>query len=200
MSDLFRDQPTIIPLKDGSATLYRDFFHPIEADDIFNALQEKTPWKQDIISFKSKKTPVPRLAAWYSHERRTYTYSGVTMIGNPYSDLLSKLSVKVQSLTEFSFNSVLLNYYRDGNDSVSWHADDETVLGDTIHIASVSLGATRPFQLKRKDGTGDTIAIDLTHGSLLTMKHPMQRHWVHQIPKRKNIQAPRINLTFRYLP
>jgi alkylated DNA repair dioxygenase AlkB len=200
LSDLFQDQPTVITLEDGSATLYRDFYHPAEADCIFNALKKDTPWKQDTIDFKGNINPIPRLAAWYSKTERTYTYSGIKMLGNPYTVILDKLNNKVESLLGHPFNSVLLNYYRNGSDSVSWHADDEAELGDNIHIASVSLGAIRPFQLKRKDGIGNTVAINLTHGSLLAMEHPMQQYWLHKIPKRKNIVQPRINLTFRFLP
>lgn len=200
MSDLFEDQPTSIPLVNGSATLHHDFINYVEADDIFNVLQKDTPWKQDTINFKGNISPIPRLAAWYSRTEKTYTYSGIEMLGNPYTVVLDILNTKVERLLGYSFNSVLLNYYRNGGDSVSWHADDEAELGDHIHIASVSLGATRTFQLKRKDGTGDTVAMNLTHGSLLSMEHPMQQYWLHQIPKRKNILQPRINLTFRYLP
>ena len=200
MLDLFENQPTSVPLTQGSATLYHDFINHVKADDIFNILQKDTPWKQDTINFKGNINPIPRLAAWYSKTERNYTYSGIEMLGNPYTVILDELNTKVESLLGHSFNSVLVNYYRNGSDSVSWHADDEVELGDNIHIASISLGATRPFQLKRKDGMGDTVTIDLAHGSLLAMGPPMQQYWLHQIPKRKNILQPRINLTFRYLP
>ena len=114
-------------------------------------------------------------------------------------NLITELNSLVESVTGFEFNSVLVNLYRDGNDSVSWHADDETSLGRSITIASLSFGVSRDFQLKRKDGKGNTITVELDDGSLLLMKHPTQRYWLHQIPKRQKIGDERINLTFRQL-
>jgi alkylated DNA repair dioxygenase AlkB len=92
---------------------------------------------------------------------------------------------------------VLANLYRDGNDSMGWHADDEPELGDEPVIASVSLGAERDFTLRRRDRRGQTVAMPLPHGSLLLMAGPTQRHWQHALPKRRRMREPRINLTFR---
>ena len=95
---------------------------------------------------------------------------------------------------------MLLNQYRDGNDKVAWHADDEKSLGDIINIASVSVGAERDFQFKSKHNSEEKKEIELTHGSLLVMHDPLQQNWLHQIPVRKKVSKPRINLTFRYIP
>jgi alkylated DNA repair dioxygenase AlkB len=160
---------------------------------------EHTPWKQDEISFMGKVRPVPRLAAWYSKTMQSYFYSGIKVAAHPYTNLIAEINNLVEIATGNEFNSVLVNLYRDGNDSVSWHADDETSLGHSITIASLSLGASRDFQFKRKDGQDNSINIELDDGSLLLMRHPTQRYWFHQIPKRKRIRNQRINLTFRYL-
>ena len=95
-----------------------------------------------------------------------------------------------------SFNSVLANYYRGGQDSVAWHSDNEPELGVNPIIASVSLGGTRCFQMRHKKIAEERYALELEHGSLLVMQGPTQHFWQHQIPKRK-YALPRINLTFR---
>jgi alkylated DNA repair dioxygenase AlkB len=199
MQDLFADTPIEIHLKESSAILFRNILTPERADLICRSLRAHTPWKQDKINYMGKVVPVPRLAAWYSKTLQSYFYSGIKVAAHPYTNLITELNNLVESATGCEFNSVLVNLYRDGNDSVSWHADDEPSLGRSITIGSLSFGESRDFQLKRKDGHGNTITIELDNGSLLLMKHPTQRFWLHQIPKRKNIGDQRINLTFRYL-
>jgi alkylated DNA repair dioxygenase AlkB len=199
MNDLFVNIPTEISLGQSKAILYHDFLKPPQSDLALQELIKNTPWKQDEINFMGKITPVPRLAAWYSKELKNYFYSGIEIFANPYTDLIAKLNTMAEVITGYEFNSVLVNLYRNGTDSVSWHADDEPALGETINIASLTLGVARDFQLKRKDGAGKMVAMKLTHGSLLSMQHPTQQNWLHQIPKRKNIKRQRVNLTFRKL-
>ena len=199
MQDLFADTPVQIDLKESRATLFRNILTPERSDSIFTSLIESTPWKQDKINFMGKVRPVPRLAAWYSKTLQSYVYSGIKVAAHPYTNLITELNNTVERATGFQFNSVLINLYRDGSDSVSWHADDEPSLGCSITIASLSFGVSRDFQLKRKDGQGKTITIVLENGSLLLMQHPTQRYWLHQIPKRQKIGDERINLTFRQL-
>ena len=95
-----------------------------------------------------------------------------------------------------SFNSVLINLYRNGQDSMGWHSDNETVLGKEPVIASLSLGGTRRFQLKHRR-SGELVSLDLPHGSCLIMQGRCQADWRHQVPKTRKQVAPRINLTFR---
>ena len=147
-----------------------------------------------------KVSPIPRLTYWYSRDSKPYKYSGIKVQPIPYTKLITDIAKKIEDKTNLNFNSVLLNYYRDGNDSVSWHADDEKSLGSQVNIASISIGAERDFQFKRKDGNGERQKITLTNGSLLVMHSPIQEFWLHQIPKRKKINEPRVNLTFRYIP
>lgn len=143
-----------------------------------------------------KQINVPRLTAWFGSG--CYTYSGIQMQPHCWTELLLQIKDQVEAITGGSFNSVLLNLYRNGNDSVSWHCDDEPELGENPTIASLSFGATRSFQLKHKF-TKQTIKLDLSHGSLLLMQDETQTHWLHCVPKTKKPTAARINLTFRYL-
>ena len=112
---------------------------------------------------------------------------------------LKLIKSKAEQISEVSFNSVLLNLYRDGKDSVSWHSDDEPELGENPIIASISFGATRRFSLKHKISKDYKIDINLLNGSLLLMKGETQHCWQHQIPKTSKFVEPRINLTFRVI-
>jgi alkylated DNA repair dioxygenase AlkB len=114
----------------------------------------------------------------------------------PYPEFISRIQAKIETITTSPFNSVLLNRYNDGSDKVAWHSDDERELSDTVNVASVSFGAARDFQLRKKPNTKTDLKILLEHGSLLLMKDPLQSFWEHQIPTRSNSNQ-RINLTFR---
>jgi len=198
--DLFSASKAEINLDTEKADLYADFYPPREANKILEELIDSTGWNQEYINFMGKISPIPRLTFWYSRESKPYTYAGIKVNPVPYTKLIGEMAKKVEEKTGLNFNSVLLNYYRDGNDSVSWHADDEKSLGSQVNIASISLGAERDFQFKRKDGIGERQQISLTNGSLLVMHSPIQEFWLHQIPKRKRISEARVNLTFRYIP
>ena len=146
-----------------------------------------------------RSTAIPRLTAWYGDEDKPYTYSGIQMSPLPWTSRLQTIKRLVESVAEETFNSVLLNQYRDGSDSVAWHADNEPELGATPTIGSVSLGATRAFQFRNiTDYKEDEITeeVQLGHGDVLIMRGDTQKYWNHQIPKRANATA-RINLTFR---
>ena len=143
-----------------------------------------------------KELPFPRLTAWYGDQDQTYTFSGITLQPHPWTPELLEIKKKLESRAGTSFNSVLLNRYRDGKDSISWHQDNEKELGKNPIIASVNFGATRTFQL-RHIHTGEKISIQLTHGSLVIMMGELQHFWKHQIPKTRKPVGERINLTFR---
>ena len=138
----------------------------------------------------------PRLTAWYGDNDKPYSFSGITLQPNPWNEELKEIKRQIEPLCNAVFNSVLLNLYRDGKDSISWHTDAEKELGKNPKIASVNFGAEREFQLKHRT-TGEKEMIVLQHGSLLIMQGELQHYWLHQVPKRKNIERPRINLTFR---
>jgi len=168
-------------------------------DRLLAELIATTAWKEDTFKIYGKEVPVPRLIAWYGEPGRDYRYSRIVMEPQPWTPPLLEIKALVESPPGAGsrFNSVLLNYYRDGRDSVSWHSDDEPELGPAPVIASVSLGATRKFQLRHRSQGGLRHSLELVHGSLLIMRGPTQRCWQHQVPKTARDVGPRINLTFR---
>ena len=156
-------------------------------------------WKQDYIKFFGKMHALPRLTSWYGDPGATYTYSGIQSDPNPWNEGLLYVRDKIQDALGVHFNSVLLNWYRDGSDSLNWHADDERELGPEPIIASANFGASRDFLIRRKNDPEKRLSIRLTHGSLLVMMGQTQQNWVHSIPKRKGARGSRFNLTFRQI-
>lgn len=176
---------------------YQAWLGEEEADGIFASLQQEAAWAQDYIHIQGNTIALPRLTAW--HGDRGYRYSGIENTPKPWTPTLEALRQRLTQLTGQSFNSVLCNFYRTGQDSVAWHADDEKELGPQPTIASISLGGARKFSMKRKDGQGSRIDLLLGHGDVLIMGGLTQQHWLHQVPKTKQAVAPRINLTFRHI-
>ena len=181
---------------DGRAAYDPDFLEPAYADGLLDRLQAEIDWQQEFVNMYGRRLAVPRLTAWYGDPGAVYTYSRIENKPNPWTASLRELRHKLRSSTGIRFNSVLLNHYRNGDDGVSWHADDEPELGPQPVIASVSLGATRTFQLQHNIAKTRR-SIPLTHGSLLLMSGPLQHCWKHQVPKERSVRAERINLTFR---
>lgn len=185
--------------QDGEAFLYSHFFSKSESDEFFSKLYTEIQWKQETIKIFGEDKLLPRLTAWYGDEGKSYTYSGIKQNPEPWTDTLKLIKSRVEEMAKVTFNSVLLNLYRDGKDSVSWHSDDEPELGKNPIIASVSLGETRKFSLKHKVLKGCKVNLNLPHGSLLLMKGETQHHWQHQISKTTKEVGRRINLTFRLI-
>jgi len=154
-------------------------------------------WKQDSLKLYGKSIPLPRLTAWYGDPGAAYTYSGIKSDPNPWNDGLIHIKNRIESVVGDSYNCVLLNWYRDGQDSLNWHADDERELGDDPVIASANFGATRDFLLRRNSDHSQKLTIPLKHGTLLVMRGELQRHWKHAVPKRATVGGSRFNLTFR---
>ncbi len=171
-----------------------------ESDQYLQALTETIAWRQEVIILFGKVIPQPRLTAWYGDEGAIYTYSNLTNHPLDWTPELLVIKQRCEEAAQTNFNSVLLNFYRNGQDSMGWHQDNEPELGKHPVIASVNFGATRRFQLrhkKRKDL--DTVSIDLEHGSLLLMQGTTQEFWKHQLPKTAQPIGARINLTFRLI-
>jgi alkylated DNA repair dioxygenase AlkB len=185
----------ILPF-DGSAILIPDFLPASDVDHFLHALSDTLNWQQDHIHMYGKSIPIPRLNAWYGDPGIHYSYSGIQLLPNAWTQELLYLKTKIEHFTGHTFNSVLANLYRNENDSVAWHADDEPELGPQPLIASLSIGATRTFKLRHKKNK-TLIRIPLTSGSLLVMKGNCQHAWEHEIPKTKQKTKPRVNLTFR---
>mgnify|MGYP002684669528 CR=1 FL=1 len=182
---------------DGEVFFFPAFFNESESDHYYKALLQQIAWKQEPIIIFGKEVMQPRLTAWYGDEGKSYRYSGITMQPEHWTEALLEIKQRIEIIAGVSFNSALLNRYRDGHDSMGWHADDERELGTNPVIASVSLGATRRFRMKHL-ASKETLAIDLTDGSLLVMAGTTQHHWQHAIPKTKLEVGERINLTFRW--
>lgn len=184
---------------DGQVFLYPGFIETARADGYFQKLFSKIQWQSETIKMYGKQIQVPRLVAWYGDKGMNYRYSNIDHEPLPWTDELSEIKQYVESASGHMFNSVLLNLYRNGSDSVAWHADDEPELGNEPVIASVSLGAERQFQFKKKSHPEEKIKLLLPHGSLLLMSGKSQIDWLHQLPKMRAIVKPRINLTFRQI-
>ena len=193
------NEEIILPLPDSEVIYYPNFYSIEEASSLFENLKTNTHWQQDDITVYGKSYPQPRLTAYYSLENMIYSYSGISMNTMPFTPTLLQIKNKIEGNITEKFNAVLLNLYRDGNDSMGWHSDDEKELGENPVIASISLGEERMFNLRHKNNKLLKFKFLLQHGSLLLMKGKTQHFWQHQIPKSKKINKSRINLTFRII-
>lgn len=179
--------------------LYIERFFGIQKSDFYlQSFLRDIEWKQEKMNMYGKEILFPRLTAWYGDSDKPYTFSGITLKPSPWTETLTEIKTKIETKTIAIFNSVLLNLYRNGNDSISWHTDAEKELGINPIIASVNFGATRKFQLRHIE-TKEKIELELTHGSLLIMQGELQHFWKHQVPKTKKEVKERINLTFRVI-
>jgi alkylated DNA repair dioxygenase AlkB len=182
----------------GTLRLFEAWLDAPEADAALDEILQSTPWAQQHIVLFGRRIAQPRLSTWMGDPDATYTYSGLTQRPAPWTLPVAALRARVEATTGRPFNGVLLNLYRDGNDSMGLHADDERELGEDPAIASVSLGAERTFLLKPRKRRGVApVRVALPHGSLLVMDGAVQRAWVHGLPKEPSVRAPRVNLTFR---
>ncbi|QRR00549.1 alpha-ketoglutarate-dependent dioxygenase AlkB family protein [Dyadobacter sandarakinus] len=176
---------------------YPDFLPGNESTVLLEHLAATVPWMQKRIMMYGKELLTPRLTAWYGDSGKSYAFSGSRFDPLPWTPELFALKEKIEARTSLTFNSVLLNYYRDGNDSVAWHGDNEKELGQNPNIASLSLGQARQFEFRSRDDHAARYALRLESGSLLIMKGDLQHKWEHRIPKSKSDSGRRINLTFR---
>ena len=167
--------------------LWEQFFSRGDADQFFNLLRESTPWQQRTRQLYDKVVLDPRLTAWYGGTN-----------GLDWTNDLLTIKALVEEEAKTRFNRVLLNYYRDGNDSVAWHSDTLPADGKHHAIASVTFGDTRLFKIRHKTRKDiEQLHILLRHGSFLLMGETMQDEYEHHVPKTTKAVGPRINLTFR---
>jgi len=181
---------------DADIDYIEDFYTSAEAEVLFQQLAQSLAWRHDDIQLFGKVMKIPRLQAWYGDNNLSYRYSNMRLIAKPWPDALLALKAKVSAYCQHDFNAVLANLYRNQNDSVGWHSDDEPELGQLPTIASLSFGAEREFQLKHIVSK-EKISLALAPGSLLIMRGKTQHYWQHCLPKRSKVISPRINLTFR---
>lgn len=190
-----------ISLPDSDICLLQNHFDLSLADKFFDDLLDEIPWMQNKIRFYGRESLVPRLESWHGNKGLCYTYSGISMNAKPWTKTLLQIKKSIEPIALTTFNSVLINYYRNGKDRVAWHSDDEKELGKNPVIASVSLGAERKFKLRHKKFKENQLKHEvlLANGSLLVMSGTTQHHWLHEIPRTAKPIGPRINLTFRVI-
>jgi alkylated DNA repair dioxygenase AlkB len=196
--DLFSQDTGLqpMPIEDGELALLAQLPLPISNAEVFDRLLRETDWRHETVVVYGKRHLQPRLTAWYG--KAGYGYSGLTLAALPMTPLLEHLRAAVEAATGHRYNSVLLNYYRDGADSMGMHSDDERELGPQPAIASLSYGAARTFVLRHKRSKR-TLKLDLRDGNLLLMAGALQQNWQHGINKTAKPTGARLNLTFRYI-
>lgn len=194
--DLFTSASTLtpIPLRDGDLSFLAQLALPWPNELVLARLIAETAWREETVTVYGKRYLQPRLSSWHGH--KGYRYSGLSLAPLPFTPLLDTIRRAAEEATGRAYNSVLLNYYRDGRDSMGMHSDDEPELGAEPAIASVSFGATRFFILRHKTSR-QTLKLPLTDGSLLFMAGSLQANWMHGINKTSRPLAARVNLTFR---
>jgi alkylated DNA repair dioxygenase AlkB len=196
--DLFETPDTLlpIPIEDGQLALLKQLPLPLTNAEVGARLLHETPWRQESVVVYGKRHLQPRLTAWYGEA--SYTYAGLKLDPLPWTPLLLTIRAAVEAACGQRFNSVLLNRYRNGQDSMGMHSDDEPELGDEPVIASLSYGTTRSFILRHKRNKS-TVRLDLEAGSLLLMSGQLQKNWLHGINKSARPRGERVNLTFRFI-
>ncbi|MAO46212.1 MAG: alpha-ketoglutarate-dependent dioxygenase AlkB [Crocinitomicaceae bacterium] len=178
--------------------VYKSFFSEEYSDMLFNLLKSETEWAQNEIVIFGKKYKIPRLNEWYGSVNMNY--SNINFAAKPLTKTLNQVRKNIEKETSSHYNSVLMNLYRNGKDSMGWHSDDENIYNPKAPIASLSLGGSRlmKFKKKTKKGLGKkTLELRLNSGDLIIMKHPTQEMLKHSIPKSSTDIEERINLTFR---
>lgn len=195
-----------ISVAGGKLRLYPQLFSAQESAGYLDALKQEVDWKSARITMFGQSVALPRKTAWFGDPGMRYTYSGISLEPLAWTPTLLGIRARVEEANGSTFNSVLLNFYRDGRDSVSWHSDDEPELGEDPVIGSVSFGSERPFCLRHKavrardperTNRDLQLTLSLPNGSYLEMGAGIQRCWMHQLPKRPRLTEERINLTFR---
>ena len=197
--DLFSQEKQHFNLPNAELIYIPDLLTKQESDTYFKALKSDTNWQHDDITIFGKTHKQPRLTALFGESDQPYGYSNIVMHPEPLTPHLKIIQQRIEETADHKFNTVLVNLYRDGNDSNGWHADNEKELGKNPIIASISFGEARPFHFKHRTIKAQRHKLNLEHGSLLIMKGEMQQYWLHQIAKTKTQIQPRINLTFRRL-
>ena len=192
-------QPVAIDLPDACLRYLPHWLDRATADAWLHRLIAETPWEQPQVRVYGRTLAVPRLVAWYGDAEARYRYSGLLHEPLPWTPLLEEIRRRLQAEVDGRFNGALLNLYRDGQDAMGWHSDDEPELGCEPLLASLSLGAVRRFDLRRKGSSRIEHSLALGHGSLLVMGGATQHHWQHQIARTRQVLTPRLNLTFRLI-
>ena len=190
-----------VDLVDAALEYLPEFFDEDRQRILYEKLISELDWSQGQIKLYGREHTIPRLEAWHGDPGARYGYSGTELEPQPWTPALQEIrEALISHRSDLNFNSVLGNWYRDGEDAMGWHSDDEKELGPEPVIASISLGDERRFLLRhRRRKELQTHEITLESGSLLLMRGESQRAWRHSIPKTRRTVAPRINLTYRHI-
>ncbi len=189
------DNPCVLDPEHGELLLYPALFSA-EASLWYSQLRKLVPWRREQAMIFGRRRVLPRLTAWCAGAGQRYRYSGICHEPTPWPQPLCTARTAVEKHIGTAFNSALISYYRNGGEYIGWHSDNEASMGAQPCIASLSLGATRRFQLRPRQG-GKTLSIELPAGSLLLMRGHSQRHWQHRLPP-SSVARGRINISFRH--
>jgi alkylated DNA repair dioxygenase AlkB len=170
-----------------------------ESEVLMRKFISEMPWQQRIVKMYDKHLLTPRLTVWVGDPGTIYSFSAEIYDPLPWTEELQMIRERVEALSGIKFNSVLLNYYRDGNDSVAWHSDNENELGKNPVVASVTFGQVRSFDIRNKTDHTQKYSVRLENGSYLLMQGDLQENWEHRIAKSTKPMKERINLTFRVI-
>jgi alkylated DNA repair dioxygenase AlkB len=178
---------------------YHDRFVPAEeAEAAFVALRGGVDWHANRRVMYEREVDVPRLTAHFALAKLVAGEAeGIDANG---ASAIASLARRVGEALATPFNSVGLNFYRDGNDSVAPHNDR---LGDLVRgepIALVSLGSTRRMLIRSKTPGEPAVPVDLEAGSLLVMSWSSQLHYTHGVAKTKARVGERISVALRVRP
>ncbi|TLU61696.1 alpha-ketoglutarate-dependent dioxygenase AlkB [Thalassotalea litorea] len=171
-------------------------FSEKQARELYSKLAMELRWRQEKIAMFGKQVLIPRMQAWHGNPESFYRYSGLDLIPQAWTPALLQVRQQLDTIAGTDFNAVLGNWYRDGQDSMGWHSDDEKALGRYPVIASASFGQERRFCLRHKS-SGEKQTILLRSGSLILMFGSLQENWQHSLPKSAKPMQGRINLTYR---
>lgn len=185
-------------MPDAEITLWPAWMPDRETTPLQAMLAASCNWRQEQIRIYGKTVKIPRRQVWMGEPHCSYQYSGVRFAPEPWHPALQQLAADIAGVVGRPFNCVLLNLYANGLDHMGWHADNEPELGPSPVIASLSLGATRRFDLQHRT-SGHQLQLQLENGSLLLMAGACQQYWQHRLPKQSRVTTTRLNLTFRYI-
>jgi len=176
--------------------IIEDFYAAAECERIYRRLLHEQNWPDNRYTVAGRQFTLPRLQTWHADPGIRYSYSNNLLQTRSWTPLLSEIRAQIESALNFSFNSVLVNLYRNGNDYVGWHSDNEPELGEQPFIASLTFGAERQFEFRHKQSSENGRVL-LRSGTLLIMQPNFQHHWLHCVPLDQSVTEGRINLTFR---
>jgi alkylated DNA repair dioxygenase AlkB len=182
---------------DGEIYLFPELFDFATSNKLFELLTQNVQWKQEPVIIMGKEIMQPRLTAWYGDEGKSYSYTGITMHPLTWTPDLLLIKHSIEIASGQTFNSALLNFYRDGNDSIGWHRDNEQSLGINPVVGAVSFGTPRTFYFRHYKDKKLKEKIVLTNGSFLLMAGSTQHNWLHSIQKEPSVTTGRISITFR---